>query len=477
MTNWAGWLEELLRSTDANTVSNYALYVIAGLFAFSLFLLFINQWKTFTNSTPGLLTSIGILGTFVGVVIGLLEFNPSDIDASIELLLNGLKTAFITSLAGMAAAIIYRILGSIISPLHIRRQEKKLKIDVGPGDILKALTDQSEHLFGLHTTVQGQEQHFTALKQAIAGDEESSLAGQMKLIRSDANDNHRNALKAFDGFSSELWRNLDNLSKVLAESATAQIVDALEKAITNFNEELREQFGENFKALDASVEKLVTWQKNYGQQVKQMTEQYGQGVKAIDDVKDAVATIGNETKAIPDTMGQLKEVLQTNQHQIQELSRHLEAFKAMRDQAISAIPEMQKHVESTVNEIAKAADEASKGYQSLVNDTSAVQETFVQELEEMQKALKSTVNDLVQQQTQEMDKHFAKLEQQVIDISNKSGESLNTNVERIDKALEQEMNQVFKLMGERLAGISRKFADDYERLTKEMGRVVSAARV
>ncbi len=51
----------------------------------------------FTQYTPTLLTSIGILGTFSGIVFGLMDFNVNDIDGSVPQLLEGLKTAFISS--------------------------------------------------------------------------------------------------------------------------------------------------------------------------------------------------------------------------------------------------------------------------------------------------------------------------------------------------------------------------------------------
>lgn len=66
----------------------------------------------------------------------------------------------------------------------------------------------------------------------------------------------------------------------MAKGATEQIIDALRQVIIDFNENLTEQFGENFKALDASVKKLVEWQGNYKTQVEQMSEQYQQCVES-----------------------------------------------------------------------------------------------------------------------------------------------------------------------------------------------------
>ena len=50
------------------------------------------------QTAPNAAVSLGIFGTFVGVYVGLLGFDVHDISASIPILLDGLKTAFMTSI-------------------------------------------------------------------------------------------------------------------------------------------------------------------------------------------------------------------------------------------------------------------------------------------------------------------------------------------------------------------------------------------
>jgi competence ComEA-like helix-hairpin-helix protein len=50
------------------------------------------------------IVSVGVLGTFVGIFIGLQGFNPDDIINSVNDILVGLKTAFFTSIVGMSVA-------------------------------------------------------------------------------------------------------------------------------------------------------------------------------------------------------------------------------------------------------------------------------------------------------------------------------------------------------------------------------------
>lgn len=59
---------------------------------------------------PDILTSLGILGTFVGLVMGLREFDPSgytQMADSIAPLINGIKVAFITSIYGISLSLAF----------------------------------------------------------------------------------------------------------------------------------------------------------------------------------------------------------------------------------------------------------------------------------------------------------------------------------------------------------------------------------
>ena len=59
---------------------------------------------------PDILTSLGILGTFVGLVMGLRSFDPSGYEqmaGSITPLINGIKVAFITSIYGISLSLAF----------------------------------------------------------------------------------------------------------------------------------------------------------------------------------------------------------------------------------------------------------------------------------------------------------------------------------------------------------------------------------
>jgi hypothetical protein len=171
------WLGKMLATMDAATVNDVFLVILCVVFLVSA----TRYWWARKSPAPepsiapNLLVSLGILGTFVGIVIGLLGFDPADIDQSIPSLLGGLKTAFFTSLFGMGLSISFQVIAKVVD---IGRPARR------SSDLGTALLEATE--------MQGR--RIEELRHAIAGDEESSIAGQFKLARTSARD-HAEALR------------------------------------------------------------------------------------------------------------------------------------------------------------------------------------------------------------------------------------------------------------------------------------------
>ena len=122
------------------------------------------RYIQFVEYAPTLLTTIGIFGTFFGIVLGLLVFNPNNIEASIPPLLGGLKTAFITSLAGMFSSLILKVLFTLEKSEH----SSEVLGEASPEAILEAIQTQIAATQGL--------------KEALSGDDESTLLSQTKFM-------------------------------------------------------------------------------------------------------------------------------------------------------------------------------------------------------------------------------------------------------------------------------------------------------
>lgn len=96
--------------------------VIAGLFGLLMY-----DCKNHTYSKSWYPT-IGMFGTFVGIYIGLMGFDTTDIGTSLPDLLDGLKMAFVTSIAGVVFSMIRTGLSKLgISPIVEKSEYDQLE--------------------------------------------------------------------------------------------------------------------------------------------------------------------------------------------------------------------------------------------------------------------------------------------------------------------------------------------------------------
>jgi hypothetical protein len=86
-----------------------------------------------------MIVSLGILGTFIGIVWGLWHFNTQDVAASVPQLLEGLKLAFLTSILGMAVSVFLSVLQA--------QPEKKRETDTILLEMKEQLEKANQTLF------------------------------------------------------------------------------------------------------------------------------------------------------------------------------------------------------------------------------------------------------------------------------------------------------------------------------------------
>src|SRR5437016_3793919 len=97
-------MESFFKSLPAPLWITFALLLIWLLFC--VYYLYIRSKDKINpyifESIPQIFATIGILGTFIGIAVGLWNFDVNNIENSIPELLQGLKTAFFASIIGIS---------------------------------------------------------------------------------------------------------------------------------------------------------------------------------------------------------------------------------------------------------------------------------------------------------------------------------------------------------------------------------------
>ena len=211
---------------------------IAGILALWAYFFFFKFTPTTIANAPAVLTSLGIFATFVGVASGLSAFDTGNIQGSIPALLDGLKTAFWSSIAGIGGAVLIKI-------KHLVRARR-------------AREDEAAH-----ATIDDLAELLRELNRSVSGQGTNDRLDAVKV-------------------------SLDQFLANMAESNSRALVNALGDVIRDFNGKLSEQFGENFKRLNEAAEKILVWQDHY-QALAKKAETFSGVAEQLGNVLPAVA--------------------------------------------------------------------------------------------------------------------------------------------------------------------------------------------
>ncbi|WP_121628756.1 hypothetical protein [Poseidonibacter antarcticus] len=164
--------------------------ITVGITSWILVLFALSIQKKSKRNYKNEIVSLGVLGTFVGIAIGLFHFDVTDIKTSMPHLLNGLKTAFITSGVG----IFFSIILSIFKPIkHDSKSETMQALEIVVTEFNHNLTEQ----FG---------DNFKQLNEAV-----------------------KNMILWQEGYKTHISRSEKNLENILSQLEKVEIVKDKEK--------------------------------------------------------------------------------------------------------------------------------------------------------------------------------------------------------------------------------------------------------
>ena len=178
----------------------------------------------FWNSVPALLVGFGILGTFVGLVRGLIPFSginftqTEEIRTAIQILLSGVSTAFVTSVWGMLTSLVFNGL-------------EKWRI----GRVSQAIANLQRALDQLFTLT---------TQEAISFRQEDELTQQTAALKSFSTDLADRIKIAMDNIMSERLENLHQGLKQLHDhnlEGRIAIIKELQNAPEAFGNAMAEQ--------------------------------------------------------------------------------------------------------------------------------------------------------------------------------------------------------------------------------------------
>lgn len=257
-------------------------------------------------AVPSLLVGIGILGTFIGLTLGISDFNTETVEGvrtSITTLLDGMAAAFVTSIAGMFLSIVFNVFE--------KRGFKRV------ADELRRLAARLDDRFRLTTAdrLRYQREDQARLLRALftyqTPEGEVVTAGHvLRDLRADS----REQTAALKSFSTDLADGIAiststiealgvHLGEVFKAAMGAKLTPALESVQQAVKELRDEKAASSAELVGDIVGELQGTLQDMGQQFQSALS--GGAIAQLEEVANSVGATGAVLQGLPETLEQL----------------------------------------------------------------------------------------------------------------------------------------------------------------------------
>lgn len=394
-----------------------AIILVAFIVCFVLVQKFKNSDKLVENRRiveyfPTFISTLGVLGTFFGITMGLMAFDTTDLDKSIPGLLDGLKTAFFTSLAGM--------IGSMILSAFIgRKQDEK---DGGISDINQAAG----------TICQAVKQMSDLNKSTI-----EKLASQMEEQEKDR--------KAFYSTMGSVMESVKKTQASISESLLSinKSQSAVESEMHSVVINQRSQNEVLFEATGSMINSIGRLEENSTTQTSHLAA-----------TQKSIVEIAEFTHHIPDLVDLVEGTVGTQE----EINAQVQKLKNILDGEVLQIEES---MNKTNQLLERKFDEFTELLKK--SNTEALVEVMKKVTEEFQKQMNSLINKLIQENFDQLNRSVERLNQwqqenkEMISSLTQQYKQMATNFEATSDSLDKVKDDTEALVSE--GGKLRKIVD------------------
>lgn len=367
--------------------------------------------RTVSNA-PTVLTSIGIFGTFLGIAIGLSVFDANDIRGSVPTLIDGLKTAFWSSVMGIFCALTIKI-------RHLYEVSKITHTEDSHGATIDDIVDQ-----------------LSDVNKALIGEEEATLLSQIKLMRQDSNDK-----------LDSLKRTMEEFVKDMAENNSKALIEALNEVVRDFNEKINEQFGENFKQLNEAVGKMLEWQERYKHQMEEIISQQQITANTMVTATEHYERAVENSSRFNDVANDFSEIIKVLDVQREHIHNSVKELATLIDSAKTGLPDIEEKISQLVTQVTEGVKNSSQAMENAINSSA------------------KSMDNLLTQSNSQFNKHIEEI-----------SEKTRAQVSELDKAMSEELTKALESFGRQLAALSEKFVSDYSPLTDKLHKLISVSR-
>ena len=284
----------------------------------------------FYKHLPGIITGVGIIATFAGLLFGLLAFDPAGdpekVQDSLGLLLGGVSEAFMASALAIATAMLITWREkSWLRQCYAQLEMLTTEID----DFFEPDDTGEEYLARLLKSSQANETNARQLKDSLVNDLKTMMTNLV-------DENKKNQI----AFASQLTDSYAKTSKDMADQIGQSISDNLQAPLEKIASSVQQVSGDQSSAVQELMTDVLTafmtkLESTFGTQMNGMSEMMTQSVSAMREMQlgftqlitDMKVNSESSTKSLENQMSKMIEDIQQKQNamsdQMNSMVEHL----------------------------------------------------------------------------------------------------------------------------------------------------------
>ncbi|MGQ0893984.1 anti-phage defense ZorAB system ZorA [Acinetobacter johnsonii] len=303
----------------------------------------------FYKHLPGIITGVGIIATFAGLLFGLLAFDPAGDPAKVQdslgLLLGGVSEAFMASALAIGTAMI------------ITWREKSWLRQCY--EQLETLTTEIDKLFETDST--GEEYLAKLLKSSQANETNArqlkdSLVNDLKVMMTNlVEENKKNQI----AFAAQLSESYAKSSQDMATQIGQSITDTLQAPLDKIASSVQQVSGDQGSAVQELMTDVLTafmskLESTFGSQMTGMTEMMTQSVSAMKEMQLGFSQLLTDMKINSETSTktleiQMSKMIEDIQQKQNEMSDQMNLMVDHLSQGVAKIGEQGQHAIEQLN--------------------------------------------------------------------------------------------------------------------------------
>jgi hypothetical protein len=419
------------------------------------------MFDDFTRHLPGVLTGLGIIGTFAGLLEGLSGFNPSSTAtavAGLKPLLDAVAHAFIASAIAITCAMFVTFFSKFFLALCYRQVEKLNHVI----DALYETGAGEEYLARLVQSSEKSEAHAAQLKQALVEDLTQLMTNLVeRQIHAQQESNRALGTQIGDAIATSMKDPLAKMTAVMTETRKENgeaVSGMLDTMLTGFMAKLEDTFGGQIRGIHEQMDKSSSV----------MSSVQAALVKLVEDINQANEQNANRLS------GTLEDAMKQSAANQQLLTEQMREFvQDFRKLVTEEQDKSKRTMDDAVTKVLAQLTSAVAQMEAIRNDAAAQEGSRNSELANRTKELVGGLSGQVEGILNSVAEQVA-LTQKNIDaisaVSTRAIDGINTGALNLGNAAQR-----FETAGNAVSGVFDKSAKVADQMTTTANSLQSAA--